>query len=174
MAEMSQESKDSFTQAKDSGAAVFEVGFHIVPTVEDSKVSSIVERIKGAIAKANGSVIAEEAPKRMTLAYRIERSVAGRREKYTEAWFGWVKFEVTEGEGEQESGISALEAALRADHDILRFILIHTTREASNGPREIFSSNRLEGATIKKQTDREEKGEVSEEELDKTLESIVS
>jgi hypothetical protein len=35
----------------------------------------------------------------MTLSYVIERATSGKREKYTESYFGWVRFVVEERAG---------------------------------------------------------------------------
>jgi ribosomal protein S6 len=147
---------------------VYEVGFHLVPTVGDEGVGPAVEKIRTALDHAE--VISEGYPQKMTVAYTIERAAAGRREKYTETYFGWVKF-ATEREH-----IPAIEEKLRGMRDILRYILIETVREdISTQPRRaVFTSDRLEGETIKKTPRTEEKGgEVSEAELDKSIEALT-
>ena len=61
--------------------------------------------------------------------------------------------------------------------EILRFILVETTREDSIAAprRAVFSSDRLEGKTIEKRPGAVEKGgKVSDEELDKSIEALVS
>jgi ribosomal protein S6 len=81
----------------------------------------------------------------MTLSYTIERATSGKREKYGESYFGWVKFVV-----EEKAGIPALENYLQNNKNILRFLMILTVREEAQTRRAVFSSNRLEGETIKK------------------------
>jgi hypothetical protein len=107
----------------------------------------------------------------MRLAYTIERASAGHHEKFDEAYFGFIKF-ATEREN-----IPALEAILRANREVLRFLLVQTVREdLINAPRRVtFASDRLEGETIKKPvSEPEKKVEVSEEDLDKSLDALVS
>lgn len=151
---------------------IYEVSFHIVPTVAEGDVAAAAHTLHAAIENAGGSVIAEEAPKRMRLAYRIERSDSGKREKYTESYFGWVKFE-----GERDGlpqNIPVLQETLRGTRDILRFLLIETVREAPAPARAVFSSDRLEGETIAAPKRAAEKGgAVSEEELQKGIESLI-
>ncbi len=171
MTDSSQE-QGSFTQAISDEKAVLETGFHIVPTVAEAEVGAVVERVRTSVEKVGGSIIAQEMPKRMQLAYRIERPVAGKREKYTESYFGWIKFEAPKGAAKQ------IEHDLHEMTEILRFIIIHTTREAITfTPRVVFSSDRLEGKTIEKPAivaAEEKKAAVSEEELDKSIDSLVS
>ena len=76
----------------------------------------------------------------------------------------------------EKSNTAGLEATLRGMKDILRFLLVETVREDSATPRRaIFTSDRLEGETIKKPESAPEKAaEVSEEELDKSIEALVN
>ncbi len=172
MAEVSHPAQAESSQARISAdeRPVYEVGFHVVPTVGDEGVMAVVEKVRALLSDAE--IISEHAPQKMTLAYTIERSNVGKREKYTEAYFGFIKFAL------EREAIPAFENALRADRDVLRFLLIETVREeiATAPRRVVFSSDRLEGETIKKPTapTEEKTSEVSEEELDKSLDALVA
>ena len=174
MVEMSQvegtpETSSQANAPKDS-RLLYEIGFHVVPTIEEAKVGDVVEALRAEVTRAGGEVIGEQFPQKMTLAYIIERAAAGKREKYAEAYFGWIKFVV-----EERDGIPALEHYLQINKNILRFLFIQTVREEVAPPRRaVFSSNRLEGETIKKPVVQPEAGgEVSGEELDKSIEALV-
>lgn len=173
MAETSQVSTETSSQANSPKETrpIYEVGFHVVPTVEESAVSGVVEKIRAEIEKGSAEIISEQMPAKMRLAYTIERSSTGKTEKYDEAYFGFIKF-ATEREN-----IGSLEAMLRSNREILRYLLIETVREdISSAPRRAtFTSDRLEGETIKKpQAEPEKAGEVSEEDLDKSIDAIVA
>lgn len=174
MAEMSQGSEDLYTQANsaDSSATstVYEVGFHVVPTVGDDGVSAVVDKIRAVLEKAGSEFIKDEFPQKVTLTYTIERSSSGKREKFRDAYFGFIKFAC------EKSEVQALQQTLRGMPDVLRFLLIETTREDIVEPRRaVFSSDRLEGETIKKPTSAPEAAApVSEEELDKSIDALVS
>lgn len=182
MAEMSQvegnpEASSQANTPKDS-RPLYEIGFHVVPTVEESKVGDIVEQLKKEVAKAGGELVGEKFPQKMVLAYVVERSLAGasseagKHEKYTESYFGWIRF-VTE----ERAGIPSVEDHLRKDKNILRYLLVQTLPEEAQAPRRaVFSSNRLEGETIKKPVASPEApvAEVSEEELNKSIDALVS
>jgi ribosomal protein S6 len=175
MAEMSQSSDSTqATASKADSKPIFEVGYHIVPTVGDDGVAAVVDRVRAAIEKASTELIKDEFPQKVTLAYQIERAAEGRREKYTEAYFGYIKFALSGEEGDGER-INALENALRADRAVLRYLLVETVREdASPQRRAVFASDRLEGETIKKPVSAPEvAGEVSEAELDKSLDALT-
>lgn len=171
MAEMSQESTDSLTQAnKAPERPIYEVGYHLIPTLEEANVSAMAEKLRAELGKGGAEIIAEGTPSKMVLAYTVERATTGKREKYNESYFGWIKF-TTEREN-----IPALESYLRSTREIIRHLLIETIREdATLAPRRaVFSSDRLEGETIKKPTAAPEvKAEVSEEELERSLEELT-
>jgi ribosomal protein S6 len=175
MAEMShadaQAEVSSQAIVKNDEKAVYEIGFHIVATTPEDGVAKIVDRIRAEIDKSKSEVISEAFPQKMTLAYTIERPVSGsRNERHAESYFGWIKFET------EPSAIPSLHEAVRAMREVLRFLLIETVREdiTVQPRRAVFASDRLEGKTIQKPAAPIEKsGEVSEEELDKSIEALV-
>ena len=169
---MTQESQadEAFTQANEKDErTVYEVGFHIVPTVSEADLAGAVENVRTIITSSGAEVIKEKAAEKITFAYRIERSISGKREKYTEGYFGWIRFAVEAGE------MPAITQTLRNTHDVLRFIVVETTREDTPSPRRaVFESKTLEGKTIEKpMTEVEKPAEVSEEELNKSIDALV-
>ena len=169
MAEKSQEvPAATLSQAKKDTTPVYELGYHVVPTVPEDGVSGVVEKIRKALGSAE--ILNEQFPSRLVLAYTVERSVQGKREKYGESHFGFIKFAT------DRENIPALNKALSAMSEILRFIIVETVREDAPAPRRaIFTSSRLEGETIKKPEVAPEKAaEVSEAELDKSIDALVN
>ncbi len=147
---------------------VYELGYHLVPAVGDEGTAAAVDAIKKLLGDVE--VIAEGAPAKMALAYTIERATQGKREKFTESYFGWVKFAT------ERDTIPPIEQKLRGMDTILRYILINTVREDTmqQPRRAVFASDRLEGETIKRAPRAEEKGgEVSEADLEKSIEALT-
>jgi len=168
---MSQASASSQANSPKETRPIYEIGFNLIPSSDEAAIASVASAIRAQVEKGDAEIIAEGAPSRLRLAYTIERATSGHYEKFDEAYFGFIKF-ATEREN-----IPALEAWLRGNRDILRFLLVETVREdVMNAPRRVtFTSDRLEGETIKKpQAEPEKAGEVSEEDLDKTLDALVS
>lgn len=166
MAEDSQAAPAS-TQANDS-RPIYELGYHVVPTVGDEGVSAVVEKIRGTLGDAE--FINDTFPRKISLAYQVERSAQGKREKYTESYFGFIKFAA-----ERET-IPALREKLTAMREVLRYLIIETVREdiASQARRAVFVSDRLEGKTLEKPVaPKETPAEVSEEQLDKSIDALV-
>lgn len=170
MAETSQ-AKASSQASQQETRPIYEIGFHVVPQVDEAQAAQVVETLKSTLISKNAEIISEGAPARMRLAYTIDRAESGRHEKFDEAYFGFIKFAI------DREHIHELESLLRADRQILRFLLVHTSREdVALAPRRVmFASDRLEGETIKKPVAAPEKaGEVSEEDLEKSIDALVS
>ena len=171
MAEMSRpEAIEGQSQASADERPVYEVSFHIVSGVGEENIAGVVEKIRAELKKADAEFISEQFPQKTTLAYTVERVSGGKREKYNEAYFGFIKFAV------EREIIPVLQTMLRSFPEVLRFLVVETVREELVLPRRaVFTSDRLSGETIKKPISTPEKGgEVSDEELDKSIEALVS
>ena len=135
---------------------VYEVGFHVVPSISEDKLVQKVADFRSLIEKGNGTVIAEGAPKNQPLAYTLYKDVGSVRSKYTNAYFGWVKFEAP------ASSIAAVKDVMDKDEQVIRHIIIKTVRE-----------NTL--YTPKAAPRAPEKGEKSAvDEMDRTIEKMVT
>lgn len=141
---------------------VYEVGYHLIATLPEEKLSETVLGIKSAIEDKNGVLISEDFPKMKALAYTLSRSTAGKREHFSHAYFGWMKFEFSMQE------IASLQEKLKNNPLIIRFLLIETVRENTLAT--------LRTPLIKKTEEPKKdspKQEVSQEELDKSIEKLV-
>lgn len=101
----------------------YEIGYLITPTTAETEVDGVVSTLKNAIAKAEGSVHSEGAPEFIDLAYQMEKEVASKKYKYSQGYFGWIKFETT------PESIEGLTKALDGNKDLIRYILIKTSVE---------------------------------------------
>jgi ribosomal protein S6 len=103
---------------------VYEIGYLVASSISEEKVGAEVETIKKILSGAKAEIVSEEAPHKEKLAYTIRRkTVAGSYEKYDEAHFGWVKFEVG------SSTIDGVKKAVEIIPSIIRMLLITTVRE---------------------------------------------
>lgn len=141
----------------------------MVPTIAEDGVGAAVEKMRKLIGD-DAEFISEGYPTKVNLAYVIERATQGKREKYGEAWFGWIKFATT------RSKVPALEAALNDSREVLRSLIIETVREDIAPPkaRAVFTSDRLKGETIHAPAAaKEAAGPVSEVELEKSIDALT-
>src|SRR3989338_536591 len=170
-AEIFTQATDASTEAAVSVPLIYEVGFHLVPTIAEDTVGAAVENIRKLIGP-DAEFISEGYPQKTQLSYQVERAAQGKREKYTESWFGWIKF------AQQKDRIPALEAALNASREVLSSLIIETVREDIAPPKAraaVFTSDRLQGETIHApKAPKEVSAEVSQAELDKSIDALVS
>lgn len=156
----------------DTTVRVYEAGYHILSTVKEEEVEPLVQELRSEVEKAGGSLIAEGAPQLLKLAYSMFVNLGGKHQEYDKAYFGWLKFECT-GEG-----AVAIQEALRAHDNILRALVFKTVREdtrANMRPtvlREVRRTDTI--ASARRANPDEDKGEVSEEALDKSLEELTA
>ncbi|MBT3730049.1 30S ribosomal protein S6 [bacterium] len=164
--------------ADEAETQVYEIGFHIVPTVEESKLSAEVDSIKSLIEKDGGTFITEEFPKNITLAYTIVKNIEGKIKKFDNAYFGWVKFEM------KTDSIVNVKEGLDLNKEVLRYLIIKTVKESTLIPKGVISPKPEISRNVKPKAplkttpevetkDKENKEPVSEKELDKTIEELI-
>jgi ribosomal protein S6 len=155
----------------ESGARVYELGYHIIPTVKEESIEEVVASIRTVIEKAGGSFIAEGAPVSMKLSYAMVAREGDKNVEYDRSFFGWIKFEAPVAVTE------ILNEALKADRNILRFIVFRTVREETRARMKIPTlrdvrrtdpikapARHIEDPTIA----------VSEVDLDKAIETLTT
>lgn len=149
-------------QTTDTDArARYELGYHVMPTVAEESVGTVVERLRGVIESQGGTVVTEGYPQKITLAYEMEQTGSGKRDRYGEAFFGWIQFEA------ESPVVPAIDAAVAEDSDILRHLLIRTTADAAATTGKRISAPR------EKEPESGTDTPLSEADLDKQIEEMV-
>jgi ribosomal protein S6 len=106
-----------------TAGTVYEVGFHIVPTVSPENLPKEVDAIKAVLAKNGAVTISEEFPKLRALAYQMVKVVGPARHRHDSAYFGWIKFEAP------KTAVAEINKAMDANEKVLRYIVIKTVAE---------------------------------------------
>ena len=154
----------------------YEFAFHVLPTIAEGEVASVLETIKGHIAE-HGEIISEEAPERIDLVYPIVKSMEGKNRKFTSAYFGWVRFKL------ESDKIAKLTEELGGIQVILRHLIIKLTALEEAHPFRFHEHRKSvkmvtvvnDGAELEEApTEAEENVEVSEAALDESLEKITT
>lgn len=144
--------------------SVYELGFLLVPEITEEKLPEAFGAIKDVVVKHGGTPISEEFPKNMALAYTIERTFRNKIERYNEAFFSWIKFELG-GEA-----VKALDAELRLRGDVVRFLIVKTVRENTMSAKRPMGIRRKAGAPKEKDPNAPE---MSKEEIDREIDALV-
>ncbi|MGB0925297.1 MAG: 30S ribosomal protein S6 [Minisyncoccia bacterium] len=102
---------------------VYELGYHILPTVNEGDLNDEREALVAIITKFNGMVVSEETPALIDLAYDMDKVINNKRNIFSQAYFGWIKFDLA------PESIVVLTAEIDALPSLLRFLVIKTVRE---------------------------------------------
>ena len=161
---------ENMQDEKESNPRIYELGFLLVPTINENDVLGEASRIKGVIESCGALLISDENPKSITLAYPIDKRVSGKRKSFTNAYFAWIKFHA------DPSHIATLKKNMEGDRSVLRFLIIKTVKESTLIQKRPFMGIRgkkKEATETKRDKTKEEATPVSEAELDKTIEELV-
>ncbi len=175
---------DELLQAQEKNTEetrLYEVGYHLVPSIALEALGEEVVKIKDRIAAHGGVVTAEEIPKKTQLSYRLPHLLeGGRRVFFDSSYFGWVRFQMPAEEA------SALAGDLKTHPSLIRFILIVATPEkvsATAYKMPFFSSVKRDSSHKKEEKIAAEGNDeakdrvrdtLSEAELDKTIEELIA
>ena len=89
--------KEEKTEEKDNleVLGVYEIGYLLVPSIPEEKIAEEAASVRGQVEKEGGLLIMEDIPKMRPLAYSISKIIDSKRERFNQAYFGWVKFEIS-------------------------------------------------------------------------------
>lgn len=161
---------------------VYELGYHLVPTIAEEQIPAAAGAVRGMIERISGSIIAEETPVFIDLAYQIVKTVDHKNKRFDDAYFGFIKFEA------DPEGITKLEEELKGDISVLRYIVVKTLKEntflskkfpsskAKEREEEIVAPEASETTVAPEATGEEPKAPemVNPDELDKAIDELVS
>lgn len=160
---MSEENEDKILR-------IYEVGYHLVPTLSEGEVESAIGVIRAAIEKAGGLFIAEGAPLLTKLAYLMATKEGGKRVTHDRGYFGWIKFEA------DTSAAETVRSHLAEHAPILRSMVFETVREDTRAKIKMPLREVKRMDTLKAAPRRETpvaSAPVSEEEIDKAIETLT-
>ena len=174
---------------KNEGLKVYEVGYLLLPVIEDSKIQEESLVIRDIIEKNEGQFLSEGSAEMISLTYPMSKLISGRKQKFDNAYFGWIKFE-----GSIDS-LDKIKESLDKIDNILRYILISTVKENIITPvktgkfsftkKEVPSKDiekvdnkdekNIKKGKIKKEEDKKtkEEKEIDKKELDDTIDELV-
>ena len=154
----------------DDDRRVYEVGFHLIPSLSEEEVAGEVSNIKRVIEDAGGEHFTEGYPKMRALTYTMEIPGSIPKQKYDHAHFGWIKFDATPDAAE------SVQAALSSSASVIRFLVTRTVRENTLYGYKLKQQRRVAEGTDQKKDGSESSGksaDVSEEEIDKSIEELI-
>jgi ribosomal protein S6 len=138
---------------------LYELGFHIVGTIDSNKVASVIDEIKSLITTHHGDIVREGEVREMTLAYTMVKHVAGVNKKYNQSFFDWIKFTMN------PKDVVNLKSAVDSKEDIIRFILVKTVNDDEHSTSKMVELEEVEEEVSETETVTEKIEAVVEEEI---------
>ncbi len=157
-------------EAVEKNTQVYELGYLFVPTIEEDRVAEVYSNLKDVIVSLGGEMIADEMPKPIGLAYTMVKVIANVPNKFNNAYFGWVKFDM------DKANIAKLKAKLDLDVNVIRFLITKTVRENTMATKRYMPRDmaRRKPFTAKKEGESEVPVEINKEEIDKEIDALAS
>lgn len=152
--------------------SVYELGFLLQANIGDDKLPEAFGAIKDVLVGAGATPISEEFPKLMVLAYTVEKNIANKNERFNQAYFGWIKFELP------ASKIGDVDAMIKSRVEVIRYLLVKTVRENTIAAKRVMGVRRRIPAKTSSKEGVDEKEavaapEMTKEEIDREIEALV-
>ncbi|HEY4493907.1 MAG TPA: 30S ribosomal protein S6 [Candidatus Paceibacterota bacterium] len=155
---------------EEGDARVYELGYLLVPTIAPEDLSIHYGDLKEAVSSFGGEAIADEMPKMIPLAYPMTKVISNVRNKFTNAYFGWMKFFM------DPEDVIELKKKLDLDPNLIRFLMIKTVKENTIASKR-FIGREMPHRRIAPMYKPEEKGEaapINKEEIDKEIDAMIA
>ena len=168
---MSEVEKDLQNEDKNEpNERVYELGYLLMPTIPEGDVNAVYGDLKESISSHSRGVIADEMPKLITLAYTMQKVSANVRNKFSTAYFGWIKFEM------ESDAVLELKKKLDLRPDVIRFLITKTVKENTIAAKRFIHRDmtRRRPPSMHKEGEREVAMPINKEEIDKEIEALVA
>jgi ribosomal protein S6 len=104
---------------------IYEVGYLVLPSIPEDKLNDVINSIREVITKEGGVEIDAEMPFKQELAYQMSKTIGASRYVLSDAYLGWIKFEV------EPASALVIKSGLEKIAEILRFLMVKAPRETT-------------------------------------------
>lgn len=115
----------------DKELRVYEFSYLLVPGMAEEDVKAKVDSLKKLFTDNGATIIADEAPEYIGLAYTMIHKVNNKNLRISSAYFGWFKFKA------ETDILEKVAVALDRDNDLVRHLLIKTVAENTMAPKKL-------------------------------------
>jgi ribosomal protein S6 len=126
---------------------VYELCYLILPSIPEEGLSDVVSKIKAIIEKTGGKEFDGESPSKIDLAYTMTKTIGASRYVVSDAYIGWVKFdlpaEALAKEG-LEHPVEKIKVGISKIEELLRFLVVKAPRET------VFTFAKVEAQMVNK------------------------
>ena len=150
----------------EENSKVYELGYLLVPTIKEEDLGTVYGNLKELVSSFGGEIISDEMPKMINLAYLIKKVTSNVRNKFSTAYFGWIKFIM------DSQKVLEMKKNLDLDPNFIRFLILKTVKENT-----IATKRFVRGETYRKpklrNADNETVIPINKEEIDKEIDALV-
>ncbi len=168
MSDSEQEVVNTTINTKEDGFEVYELGYLLVPTIAEEDLPMHYGNLREVITSSGASVISDEMPKMMTLAYPMQKVISNIRNKFTTAYFGWIKFTM------EKSSMIQLKKKLDLDPNLVRFLIIKTVKENTIASKRFTRDDSRRTFGARKTTEEVPATPIDKETIDKEIDALVA
>ncbi|MEK7219061.1 MAG: 30S ribosomal protein S6 [Patescibacteria group bacterium] len=162
------EIKDKNEISGDEKVRIYEVGYLLVPTIDDVDVPVVYGNLKELIISFGGEVISDEMPKMTGLAYSMSKVLANVRHKFNTAYFGWTKFTM------DSTKVLELKKHLDLDTNFIRFLIVKTVKENTIAAKRFIRGDSIYRRPMIKRNDNVPAVPINKEEVDKEIDALIA
>ncbi|MFA5937284.1 MAG: 30S ribosomal protein S6 [Candidatus Paceibacterota bacterium] len=153
----------------EKNSRIYEVGYLLLSSISDAEMPVIYGNLKDLITSLGGEIISDEMPKMISLAYAMLKVYQNVRNKFSTAYFGWIKFEM------DPEKVLELKKKLDVDPNLIRFLILKTIRENTiAAKRFVHKDTRRKMQSSKKEGENEISLPIDKEEIDKEIDAMVA
>lgn len=148
---------------------VYELGYLLVPTISEEDLPVQYGNLKELVSSFGGTIISDEMPKMIQLAYEMVKVVSNVRNKFNTAYFGWVKFTMNSDK------VLALKKKLDLDSSVIRFLILKTVKENTIASKRFVRGDMVHRRPkISKNEGEETTLPINKEEIDKEIDALIA
>jgi ribosomal protein S6 len=125
----------------DKELRVYEFSYLLVPGLAEEDVTAKVSSLKKLFTENSATIISEEAPEYIGLAYTMIHKVNNKNERVNSAYFGWFKFNA------ETDILEKVKVAIDRDTQLVRYLLIKTVAENTMMPKKLVQKRDMRKRT---------------------------
>ncbi|OGI67937.1 hypothetical protein A2738_03765 [Candidatus Nomurabacteria bacterium RIFCSPHIGHO2_01_FULL_42_15] len=153
---------------EEGNSQVYELGYLLVPTIKEEDMPISYGNLKELVSSFRGAVIADEMPKMINLSYTMSKVISNVRNKFSTAYFGWVKFTM------DSQKVLELKKNLDLDPNFIRFLILKTVKENTIAAKRFIRGDIYKKPKTKKTAENETALPINKEEIDKEIEALIA
>jgi len=153
---------------EDINSKIYELGYLLVPTIKEEDLGVNYGNLKELVASFGGEIITDEMPKMITLAYSMQKVTSNVRNKFSTAYFGWIKFIM------DSQKVLELKKHLDLDSNFIRFLILKTVKENTIAAKRFVRGEIYKRPIMKKNAENETATPINKEEVDKEIDALVA